>query len=58
MNLIPWNRDLDVDAEVNIASAVYNDIPLEKSICISTQTKNIWTLRSFRLTILPAPACL
>lgn len=30
MNLIPWNRDLDVDAEVNIASAVYNDIPLEK----------------------------
>lgn len=30
MNLIPWNHDLNVSAELNINSAVYNDIPIEK----------------------------
>ncbi len=30
MNLIPWNHDINLSAELNINSAVYNDIPIEK----------------------------
>ncbi len=29
MNLIPWNRALNVEGNINIGSAVYNDIPME-----------------------------
>ncbi len=30
MKLIPWSRDLIIDADINIASAVYNQVPMEK----------------------------
>lgn len=30
MNLLPWNRDFNVDAELNVNSLVYNNIPMEK----------------------------
>jgi len=29
-NLLPWNHDINIEAHVSIASAVYNSVPLEK----------------------------
>lgn len=37
LNLLPWPKDISVDGNINLASAVYNNIPLEKfSITFNT----------------------
>ena len=40
MNLLPWNRDFNVDAEISIASLVYNDVPMEKLYLHFTSEKD------------------
>ncbi len=47
MNLIPWNRDLNVDAEINASSVVYNDIPMEKLYIHFTSEKDAIDIAQF-----------
>ena len=42
MNLIPWNRDLDVESSINVASVVYHNVPMKDvSLQFTTNQDNL-----------------
>ena len=40
MNLLPWNRDFNIDAEINASSVVYNEVPMESLYLHFTSEKD------------------
>lgn len=50
MNLLPWNKNLSVDAEINAASVVYNDIPMEKLYLHFTSEKDVLDIAQFSVS--------
>ncbi len=47
MNLLPWNKDFNIDAEINADSVVYNDIPMEKLILHFTSENDNFDVTQF-----------
>jgi len=49
MSLLPWNKALNVDAEVNINEAVYNDIALKKTEIHFNTTQDKFELKKLNI---------